>query len=115
MKYIKLFESYIDMIQENEKTPEDIKDAFDKLLRDDYTSPSVLTSMNNDSAPSLPPSKSKGNKSYALILAVMKGSSRSAEFREELRKLGVKPYQIDKENGDNCHYYTIELPGELKN
>ena len=51
----------------------------------------------------------KDDKNIFITYSGMKGQSIAKDIRQFIKDSGAKALQIEKENGDNEHYYHIEI------
>ena len=61
------------------------------------------------------PKGPKQDDSIFIAYSGMKGSSIAKDIRAAVKDFGAKALQVTKENGDNEHYYNIEVAKEMLN
>lgn len=83
------------------------KDIIKNHLDDELDSKGYFLEFDNK--PQLRSRAKDDQDSYVLAYELMKGSSRSAEIKKYLAKLGIKPIAIEMQRSDNEHIYYIEL------
>ena len=104
MKHVKLFEQFL-----NEAVDVDvlIKHIEDTLEWNGGSAKEITSE--EASKYSYFPKGPKDTKNIFITYRGMKGQSIAKDIREAIKDFGAKALQVVKENGDNEHYYHIEI------
>lgn len=103
MKHIKLFEQFLN---ESFDIIELIK-HLESELGWNQGSASEITDFSKLEYVNFKKSPNKNNK--FIVYSGMKGQSITSDIKTAIKKFGADVIQISKENGDNEHYYYIEI------
>ena len=103
MKNLPTYEEYLN----ESKSPEKIISFLENELDWNQGSASIETDPKQikfmfDKGP-------KNDKNIFITYIGMKGSSIAKDIRAAIKSFGMKAVQVKKENGDNEHYYYIEI------
>jgi hypothetical protein len=102
MKHVKLFEQFVN---ESVNVDELIKHLENELDWNHGTAQEMKSKFVSYTFPKGP----KDTKNIFITYRGMKGQSIAKDIREAIKDFGAKALQVVKENGDNEHYYHIEI------
>ena len=102
MKHVKLFEQFVN---ESVNVDELIKHLENEFDWNQGTAQEMESKFVSYTFPKGP----KDTKNIFITYRGMKGQSIAKDIREAIKDFGAKALQVVKENGDNEHYYHIEI------
>ena len=102
MKNVKLFEQFINESVDVDKLIKHLESTFDWNQGSAREVSSREASYGFSRGP-------KDERNIFIEYSGMKGQSIVKDIKDAVKDFGAKPLQVAKENGDNEHYYYIEI------